>query len=141
MKSLQRIILLLIFAGIFSPWYLAAEEVVHLVARGETIWSISRSYSITPNDLMKTNGISDPSKLQVGQRLRIPGQMQSVLPTAAPAAAAVQLVDYRVVRGDTLWGIARNHNITPQRLLDINKFSNSSLSSSLSKLYLSLSAI
>jgi murein DD-endopeptidase MepM/ murein hydrolase activator NlpD len=107
---------------------LVAEDLIHIVGRGETIFSLSRFYGVTAEELMKANGISDPSRLQAGRRLVIPSNEAvsanvSVLPGAVPASAGMTLTDYRVVRGDTLFSIARTHGITLQTLLDINRFS------------------
>jgi len=105
-------------ASILSSGILAAEDLVHVVGRGETIYSISRFYRVSAEELMRINGITDPSRLQVGRRLTIPSSAFSDISTGAQI-----LVDYRVVRGDTLYGIARSHEISLQSLLEINKFS------------------
>ncbi len=52
----------------------------HIVAKGETLWSISRQYGIELSDLVEANRISDASQIEVGQRLVIPRSG-----TAAPA--------------------------------------------------------
>jgi len=79
---------------------------------------------------MKANGISDPSKISVGKKLIIPVSADgSALPGTAvnvPVAAAsntMTLVNYKAVKGDTLYSIARSNNITLQKLLEINDFS------------------
>jgi len=69
---------------------------------------------------MKANNISDPSRLHVGARLRIPASATAELPAQGPA---LHLTDHRVVRGDTLFSIARNNGITLANLLEINRFS------------------
>ena len=120
--SLQRIILAFVLAGLLFSWNLAAEEVTHIVARNETIWSISRFYSVNPNELMRVNNISDPSKLQIGRRLVIPSAASGASGQTSSSNTQA-LADYRVVRGDTLFSIARNNGITLQNLLDINRFS------------------
>ena len=111
---------------------IAAEELIHVVGRGETIYSISRFYSVSAEDLMRVNGITDPSKLQAGGRLTIPSSALANIPVSSSAgsvSAASQtysaqvLVNYQAVRGDTLFGIARKNGISLQALLDINKFS------------------
>jgi len=71
---------------------------------------------------MKVNNITDPSRLHVGKRLIIPTTETSGLPVAGPAVS-LTLVNYRASRGDTLYSIARNHNITLPNLLEINGFS------------------
>ncbi len=44
----------------------------HRVARGETMYRISRTYGVTVEDLAAANGIRDPRSLAVGQELLIP---------------------------------------------------------------------
>src|SRR2546421_9492363 len=44
----------------------------HVVARGETLTSIAKMYSISVSDLQKFNHIDNPLKLQAGQTLLIP---------------------------------------------------------------------
>ena len=100
---------------------LAADDLVHIVGRGETIYSLSRFYGVNANELMRVNGIVDPSTLQAGKRLIIPSSGDSTLPGANSTVQT--LVDYQAVRGDTLFSIARTHGITLQNLLDINRFS------------------
>ena len=109
---------------------LAAEDLIHVVTGGDTIYSLSRFYGVNADELMRINSISDPSKLFVGKRLVIPSDSgvsanESVLPAAVNVSQTVTLVDYRAQRGDTLYGIARSHGITLQNLLEINRFSSS----------------
>ena len=122
MNYLYRFILFLVIACTLSSGALAAEDLVHVVGRGETIYSLSRLYSVTAEELMRVNGISDPSRLQAGRRLIIPVS-NDMSANVLPAASAQTLVDYRAVRGDTLFSIARRNGITLQRLLEINRFS------------------
>ncbi|MBX5481650.1 MAG: LysM peptidoglycan-binding domain-containing protein [Myxococcaceae bacterium] len=52
----------------------AATASVHALAPGETLWSVSRKYGVSVDDLKKWNGISDHRALRVGQRLRVVAQ-------------------------------------------------------------------
>jgi murein DD-endopeptidase MepM/ murein hydrolase activator NlpD len=114
-KYLHKFTLLLMLVGVLTSGTLTAEEVIHIVARGETIFSLSRTYGVSADELMRVNNITDPSTLQAGRRLVIPR-------TVSPGPDSPNLRDYRAVRGDTLFGIARNHGISLQRLLEINRF-------------------
>jgi len=71
-------------------------EKVHVVRKGETLYSISRLYGVSTEALVQTNGIRDPDRLEVGWRLRIPrGDAISRLyqrPTSRPEAKPVSLV-------------------------------------------------
>ena len=110
---------------------LAADDLIHVVGRGETIYSISRFYRVGADDLMRINGITDPATLQAGRRLTIPPSAFSdvSVSTGTPSSVAVSassrqnLTNYRAVRGDTLYSIARNNGISLQTLLEINGFS------------------
>jgi LysM repeat protein len=44
----------------------------HIVARGETLTSIAKMYSVSVGELQKYNHIDNPLKLQAGQTLLIP---------------------------------------------------------------------
>jgi LysM repeat protein len=100
---------------------LFADDLVHIVGRGETIYSISRSYSVSAEDLMKANNITDPSRLQAGSRLKIPSNVTASV--SENTITETRLVDYRVVRGDTLYSIARTNGISLQALQEMNRFS------------------
>ncbi|MDR2435487.1 MAG: M23 family metallopeptidase [Treponema sp.] len=138
------ICLLLLLTAILAigtfPAKIAAEDTVHVVAKGETFYSISRLYQVSPDELMRYNNIADATKLQAGRQLRIPPAAQLVAAAgnatttgngvsgkagAEEATSSVQAAytEYRVVKNDTLFSIARNHGVTVQTLRDFNKFS------------------
>ena len=104
---------------------------VHLVAKGETVYSISRLYKISQEELMRYNKIADASKLQAGMRLAIPPKASGspavinppVTNSAAGNSAAAAYATYTVSKSDTLYSIARARGVTLQALRDINGFS------------------
>jgi len=103
---------------------LAGEDLVHIVSSGETIYSISKFYNVSSEELMKVNNITDPSRLNVGRRIIIPTTETTGLPVSGPAVSQT-LVNYRAIKGDTLFRIAQNHGISLSKLLEINGFSDS----------------
>jgi LysM repeat protein len=111
-----------LFAG---SGIISADDLVHVVGKGETIYSISRLYNVNANDLMKANNITDPSKLQAGSKLKIPSAVlsETTVPVTTSQVRQVETDNYRVVRGDTLYSIARANGISLQALQDLNKFS------------------
>ena len=44
----------------------------HTVKRGETAWRISQKYDSTVAAIARANGLKDPTKLAIGQRLKVP---------------------------------------------------------------------
>ncbi|MDR0584026.1 MAG: M23 family metallopeptidase [Treponema sp.] len=140
----RSICLLLLLAAIFAigtfPVKISAEDAVHVVAKGETLYSISRLYRVSPDELMRYNDIADATKVQAGRRLRIPPAAPSI-PAEGSAtttgngvsgkaraeettsSAQAAYTEYRVVKNDTLFSIARTNGVTVQTLRDLNKFS------------------
>ena len=97
-----------VLAAVFCGPETFGEEMFHTVERGETFYSISRTLGIKADDLMKYNGITDPGRLQAGQRLKI------------PSSNTGGVSSYRVTRGDTLYGIARKYSVTVEAIREIN---------------------
>jgi LysM repeat protein len=135
-RSTKSFFLLAALFGLFSH-SISAENLVHMVAKGDTIYSISRLYKISQEELMRSNNISDASKLQTGMRLVIPSKTNSKAESpktegsktasppaviAAPPANAVFFF-YTVSKNDTLYSIARSRGVTLQALRDLNGFS------------------
>ena len=85
---------------------------VHIVQRGETLFSIARQYGLTADAITHANGIPDPRQIYVGQRLAIPG-VEGDASTAATVGHVVQA-------GDTLAAIARRYHTTWQTLVQVN---------------------
>lgn len=42
------------------------------VQKGDTLYELSKKYGVSVQDMVKENKIMDPTKIQIGQRLRIP---------------------------------------------------------------------
>jgi N-acetylmuramoyl-L-alanine amidase len=56
-----------------KPAVASATAIVHVVQAGENLTGIARRYGTTISAIATENGIADPSYLQEGQRLSIPG--------------------------------------------------------------------
>lgn len=53
------------------------QGVYHTVVKGQTLYTISRVYEVDEAYLARINGISDPTQLQSGEQLYIPGATQT----------------------------------------------------------------
>ncbi|MBI5598686.1 MAG: M23 family metallopeptidase [Deltaproteobacteria bacterium] len=47
--------------------------VYHTVGKGETLWRISHTYGADIQDVAEVNNIKDPTKIELGQKIFIPG--------------------------------------------------------------------
>jgi len=129
-RSLRPLVLLLALFCL-GAYGVSGQDMVHQVAKGETVYSISRLYQISQEELMRYNKIADASKLQAGMRLAIPPKASNspaVINTAPattspPADNAAAYTTYTVSKSDTLYSIARARGVTLQALRDINGFS------------------
>ena len=88
------------------------QTTVHIVQRGETLFSISQRYGLTVDAIAHANGIPDPRQIYVGQRLIIPGVTGEL--------GVQETAPYVVQAGDTLASIARRYHTTWQTLARVN---------------------
>ena len=90
---------------------------VHVVAWGETLFSIARRYGTSVGAIQSANGLADPTRIYAGQRLVIPtsgaADDSGSLPTAVGASHIVQ-------PGENLYRIARRYGTTVQALTQVN---------------------
>ena len=83
----------------------SADE-VYIVQTGDTLSAIARRFNTTVIVLMQANGITDPNRIYVGQRLVIPTGGGGVTP---PPGDGDQV--YTVRTGDTLFAIAQRFGV------------------------------
>ena len=46
--------------------------ILYIVQEGDTLWKIAKRFRSTIDDIVRTNGIEDPNKISVGQKIYIP---------------------------------------------------------------------
>ena len=73
-----------------APAKAATTATTHVVKAGETLGVIAKKYQLKVGDIATANNIADPTKLRVGQTLKIPGGHAASAKSAAPAASAVK---------------------------------------------------
>jgi len=93
------------------------EQIVHVVQQGENLFRLALRYGTTVDAIMAANGLTDEHKIDVGQRLVIPGG--SGISATAPAAATTGGT-YVVQPGDTLIGIALRYGINVWEMMYAN---------------------
>ena len=52
----------------------AAAPGTYKVAKGDNPYNIAKKLGVSSQDLLKVNGIEDPTKLQIGQVLKVPSK-------------------------------------------------------------------
>ncbi|MDD5262194.1 MAG: LysM peptidoglycan-binding domain-containing protein [Methylacidiphilales bacterium] len=69
------------------------------VAKGDTLWKIAKNFKAKPAEIAKLNGISDPSKLKVGMRIKVPAAAgrETASPVEQPARTVIQNTDVAMI--------------------------------------------
>ncbi|MDR0764502.1 MAG: LysM peptidoglycan-binding domain-containing M23 family metallopeptidase [Synergistaceae bacterium] len=106
------------------------------VEAGGTLSKISESNGISIENIMKANELADQHRLREGQTLYIPASEGSVDATLKyvremkdeaaaklKQASPVEMTDYVVKKGDTLWQIANTFNLDVNTIFGCNKVS------------------
>ncbi len=102
MKKVLYIVLLCLWVSACGSLWGGNSGVV-TVRRGDTLYSISRSYNVALKDMIATNHLQPPYTLYVGQKLTLP------------------LKKYHTVqRGENLYGIAKMYNVDITELSRVN---------------------
>ena len=123
LTPLCLIMVVFLLAAIF-PLYINAEE-IHTVQGGETFFSIARHYGVSQDELMRHNNFTDPTRLQAGQRLRIPGGNNPSTSITNGQSSATDYITYRVIRGDTFFALTRRYSVTERSIREANNLSDS----------------
>ena len=88
---------------------------VHVVHRGDTMWSIARRTGMDVNKLAMMNGMQPGDPLRAGQRLRL-----SNSDSGSRVSAAARKVTYTVRAGDTLTQIAKLFQVSVKEIMAWN---------------------
>ena len=94
---------------------LSAAAATVTVRSGETLSDIAARYDVSVDSLMRLNGIKDPDHVEIGSRLKVPGQAAAA--TAGPGR-------HRVSEGETLGEIAVKYQVSSRDLIALNGLRN-----------------
>jgi LysM repeat protein len=105
------------------PPVYSTPEKEHTVAKGDSFYTLGRKYGVGYMAIVEANPGVDPTKLKIGQKVKIPSpRTKEGLPadngtaTSVPAAAKT----YTVKSGDTLMKIAKTYGVTVKALRSVN---------------------
>lgn len=91
--------------------------VLHRIAAGETLYSLSRKYNVSVDEI-KQNNPEVAAGLKVGQVLYVPSNVVS--PAASTTTAAAGAQKHTVAAGETLYSIATKYSISVDELKKAN---------------------
>jgi murein DD-endopeptidase MepM/ murein hydrolase activator NlpD len=97
-----------------------AQEQIHTLQRGETVYALAKKYGVKEDDILFLNGIEDARRIYVGQKIRIPDKSIQVGPIPSGTSS---FIEHKAERGETLFGIARRYNVTVAQIRTANNLS------------------
>lgn len=92
----------------------------YTVVSGDSLYKIAKKYNTTVDSLKKINNLSNDI-LSIGQVLKIPSVNDNI-------DIDDNYIEYKVVSGDSLYGIAKKYNTTVDEIKSINNLSSNLLS-------------
>jgi len=115
----------------------AADHDMHIVKKGETLWSIAQKYNLSVNQILATNNIANSELISIGQEMKISSPENAVAETNIVNQAVidkknnnindninqpenVEPIVYKVKAGDNLWNISRKYGVSVEVIIDIN---------------------
>ena len=123
----KEIVSIAAMAIISSAYAAHASADTHVVQKGDTLWQLSKKYSVSVAELKSINGLASDF-LKINQPIKIAKTVTA--PATKPAPPAVKEPSkpsskpvthtYTVASGDTLSKIAIKHNISLQTLMNLN---------------------
>ena len=113
--KLIRAVSALLFCLCALPLF--SQNISHIVEKGDTLYSLSKKYGVSVDDLRSANAISG-SDLYAGQKLIIPAKKND---------KRVTYESYTVKAGDTLYSIAKRSEITVDELRRLNSLDSSAV--------------
>ncbi len=109
-------------------------RVEYVVKSGDTLWDLSRAYSVNVRHLAKWNGMAPGDVLSPGKKLVI-WTKSNITQSAAPSPLTatmnnreiIRKVGYRVRKGDSLYLIANKFNVSVNDLVKWNTLRKNSI--------------
>jgi len=98
----------------------------YAVSPGDNLFRIAQNFSITINELMSSNNITENDKIHVGDMLQIP-RTRTTFTNNKPLDLSAGIVYYQVKQGDNLWNIAESFGIPVQNLFKVNDLNKDSV--------------
>jgi LysM repeat protein len=100
-----------------TPTSQAGQETTYLVQAGDSVYSVARTFGISPDDLIARNSLQYPYYLDIGQELIIPAGGSSPSAGSTPVSGTKQHI---VQQGEWIYSIARKYGVSPDDIIALN---------------------
>ncbi len=117
-KNILRLLFFVLFS--FTGF---AEDVIHIIEKGDTLYSISKKYNTPVDSILKKNNLSDPSKIKIGQKLIIPTASSAKNDKKTNTKTNSEELTHVIQKGDTLYALAKKFGVKFSDILKLNGLS------------------
>lgn len=90
---------------------------IHTVAKGETLFSISRLYEVSMDDLLRWNELPNPDAISIGQNIQVKAPIDE-------ASVGKDIILHVVAPSETVYAISRKYGMTVDEVMELNELSN-----------------
>ena len=96
---------------------------MHVVRAGDSLWTVTRRYRLSVEELAQLNGLERDARLEPGQSVvvRRPGGRALAAPGRPVLAPETRRIAYVVRTGDSLWSIAQRFDVSVAELRRWNR--------------------
>jgi len=92
----------------------------HTIVKGDFYSTLATKYGVTVKAIQAANPGKDPSRLQIGDKIKIPAKTAAPASTGTTTTASADPSLYTVKSGDTLGKVAKDHKTTVSELQKLN---------------------
>ncbi len=103
--------------------YVRSRRRTYTVRSGDSLWSIARRFSVTEKELRVWNRLGWSNMLRPGQVLAVSKPGKARVAKAPGKQVPRRKLVYKVVPGDTLWGISRQFDVGTEQIMRWNDLS------------------
>ena len=117
---------------------------IHIVKKGESLWSIAQECNLSLNLILTTNNLTNPELISIGQQIEIPSIKNTTPETNIITQPVIDKKNdnmnnnislpknteptiYTVKAGDSLWNISRKYGVSVVVIADINNLGDKDL--------------
>jgi membrane-bound lytic murein transglycosylase D len=94
---------------------------IYTIKSGDTLSELAQHYGISMNHILNANPGIQARYLKIGARVLIPAFKEAEpFQRRAATASSSYTGTHKVVKGESLWGIARRYNVDPEALAKAN---------------------
>jgi LysM repeat protein len=97
------------------------EYKVHLVKKGETLYAISKIYSVSVEDIKNTNPELEELGIRIGQSIRIPlNKVNKKEAKKSEVSISGDTIYHEVIKKETLYALSKKYEISAEELKGLN---------------------